>query len=106
MARFSKNAATVAVVTDPADYAFLLAERVDNGEGSTRRAVVISQVKAFAHTRSYDSTIIEWASAAMDEARKHGEKSDFATIPRTWDKAAVLRYGENSHKMHLSMLIH
>ncbi|KWZ73485.1 bifunctional phosphoribosylaminoimidazolecarboxamide formyltransferase/IMP cyclohydrolase [Alloscardovia omnicolens] len=93
----AKNAATVAVITDPADYA-LLAERVDNGEGFTLEERRYLAAKAFAHTAAYDSTIIEWASKQWTKPESMGEKSDFATYSRTWDKAAVLRYGENSHQ--------
>ena len=76
----AKNAATVAVITDPADYA-LLAERVDNGEGFTLEERRYLAAKAFAHTAAYDSTA-------------HGIRMLYCVMARTLTK------------MHLSMLIH
>ncbi|MBT1178814.1 bifunctional phosphoribosylaminoimidazolecarboxamide formyltransferase/IMP cyclohydrolase [Bifidobacterium vespertilionis] len=109
----AKNSATVAIVTDPADYA-LVASRVANGTGFTLEERRWLAAKAFAHTASYDATINEWTSkhwpkpATIEAAPAAEGETDAAveaveakfpkTFTRTWDKAHVLRYGENSHQ--------
>lgn len=106
----AKNSATVAIITDNNDYA-LAAERVGNGEGFTLAERRYLAAKAFAHTAAYDATIIEWARTAWpkpdtlkdeptDEAAAAEKDAELfpPTYTRTWDKATVLRYGENSHQ--------
>ena len=88
----AKNHAHVAIVTDPADYAELLAE-LDANAGQTslqlRRRLA---AKAFALTAAYDSTISQWFAFA-----DQGER-----WPATWTRASTLkmplRYGENPHQ--------
>ncbi|MFR0557454.1 bifunctional phosphoribosylaminoimidazolecarboxamide formyltransferase/inosine monophosphate cyclohydrolase [Pseudoscardovia radai] len=106
----AKNSATVAVITDKNDYA-LAAERVENGEGFTLAERRYLAAKAFAHTASYDATIIEWARTAwpkpdtlkdLQTEESAAAEKDAELFPqtytRTWDKSTVLRYGENSHQ--------
>ncbi|OZG69156.1 bifunctional phosphoribosylaminoimidazolecarboxamide formyltransferase/IMP cyclohydrolase [Bifidobacterium eulemuris] len=100
----AKNHATVAIVTDPQDYA-LVASRVADGTGFSLDERRWLAAKAFAHTAAYDATINEWtakqwpkpATVAADD-----EQTDTAKFPaqftRTWDRANTLRYGENSHQ--------
>ncbi|OZG59974.1 bifunctional phosphoribosylaminoimidazolecarboxamide formyltransferase/inosine monophosphate cyclohydrolase [Bifidobacterium lemurum] len=100
----AKNHATVAIVTDPQDYA-LVASRVADGTGFSLDERRWLAAKAFAHTAAYDATINEWtakqwpkpATVAADD-----EQADTAKFPaqftRTWDRANTLRYGENSHQ--------
>jgi phosphoribosylaminoimidazolecarboxamide formyltransferase/IMP cyclohydrolase len=88
----AKNHAHVAIVTDPADYAALLAE-LDSHGGSTsfefRKSLA---AKAYALTAAYDSTIAQWFAFA-----DQGER-----FPATWTLASKvkmpLRYGENPHQ--------
>lgn len=88
----AKNHAHVAIVTDPADYAELLAE-LDANNGSTslafRRKLA---AKAYALTAAYDSTISQWFAFADQQQR----------WPETWTLASrlkmPLRYGENPHQ--------
>jgi phosphoribosylaminoimidazolecarboxamide formyltransferase/IMP cyclohydrolase len=88
----AKNHAHVAIVTDPADYAALLAE-LDANKGSTslklRKRLA---AKAYALTAAYDSTISQWFAFA-----DQGER-----WPETWTIASKLkmplRYGENPHQ--------
>ena len=88
----AKNHAHVAIVTDPADYAALLAE-LDANDGSTsldlRKRLA---AKAYALTAAYDSTISQWFAFA-----DQGER-----WPETWTIASrlkmPLRYGENPHQ--------
>lgn len=93
----AKNHATVAVVTDPADYA-LVAERVENGKGFTLDERRWLAAKAFAHTASYDAIINEWTSAHWPKPDTIASEGSAAPFTRTWDKASDLRYGENSHQ--------
>src|SRR6478735_5089855 len=88
----AKNHAHVAIVTDPADYAALLAE-LDANNGSTtmvsRRKLA---AKAYALTAEYDSTISQWFAFA-----DQGER-----WPASWTLSSrlkmPLRYGENPHQ--------
>ena len=96
----AKNHATVAVVTDPEDYA-LTAQRVANGTGFTLEERRWLAAKAFAHTASYDATINEWTSRHWHkpESLQEASPDEFAsTYTETWDRAATLRYGENPHQ--------
>ncbi|KAB8295444.1 bifunctional phosphoribosylaminoimidazolecarboxamide formyltransferase/IMP cyclohydrolase [Bifidobacterium avesanii] len=101
----AKNSATVAIVTDPADYA-LVAARVADGTGFTLEERRWLAAKAFAHTAAYDATINEWTAKHWPKpatvASGEGETAEDAKFPakftRTWDKAHTLRYGENSHQ--------
>src|SRR5689334_24480957 len=88
----AKNHAHVAIVTDPADYAELLAE-LDANDGATSLALRRRlAAKAFALTAAYDSTISQWFAFA-----DQGER-----WPETWTIASKLkmplRYGENPHQ--------
>ena len=57
----AKNSATVAIITDPADYA-LVAKRIEDGRGFSLEERRWLAAKAFAHTAAYDATINEWTS--------------------------------------------
>ncbi len=104
----AKNSATVAIITDSADYA-LVAGRISNGEGFTLEERRWLAGKAFAHTASYDATINEWAAkhwpkpSTVESTEEENEtpvnETVFpATFTRTWDRSHMLRYGENSHQ--------
>jgi len=87
----AKNHASVAIVTDPADYAALLAELDEKG-GTTLELRKCLAAKAYALTAAYDSTISQWFAFA-----DQGER-----WPETWTRASTLkmplRYGENPHQ--------
>jgi phosphoribosylaminoimidazolecarboxamide formyltransferase/IMP cyclohydrolase len=88
----AKNHAHVAIVTDPADYAELLAELDANGGATSLAFRKRLAAKAFALTAAYDSTISQWFAFA-----DQGER-----FPQTWTRASSLkmplRYGENPHQ--------
>src|SRR5713226_4601511 len=75
----AKNAAYVAVVVDPADYATVLAELQQKREVhvSTRRRL---QARAFAHTAAYDAAIGSWLSEQLALEHKE-EASGFGDSP-------------------------
>src|SRR5438309_3687960 len=88
----AKNHAFVAIVTDPADYAQLLAELDSNGGATTLELRRKLAAKAYALTAEYDSTIAQWFAFA-DEGERW---------PASWTLSSrlkmPLRYGENPHQ--------
>jgi phosphoribosylaminoimidazolecarboxamide formyltransferase/IMP cyclohydrolase len=87
----AKNFAYVVVVSDPADYATILAEMREQGDLSitTRQQLAL---KAFRHTASYDAAISRYLAARFEEATFPG------TLHLNLTKLADLRYGENPHQ--------
>ncbi len=90
----AKNHPSVAVVTDPATYADVLAAVRAGGFTFEQRKRLAAQ--AFVHTATYDTQVASWMGNA------YADTSDGTGFPAwlgaTWDKAAVLRYGENPHQ--------
>ncbi|WP_298446567.1 bifunctional phosphoribosylaminoimidazolecarboxamide formyltransferase/IMP cyclohydrolase [Gordonia sp. (in: high G+C Gram-positive bacteria)] len=89
----AKNHPSVAVVVDPADYS-RVAEAVAAGGFSLNDRKALA-AKAFRHTADYDVAVASWMSGVVAPA---GD-SDFPVwAGATWDRSAVLRYGENPHQ--------
>ena len=92
----AKNHGFVTILTDPADYATLIAE-MDANEGATTQAFRTRMAgKAYARTAAYDSAIASWfafSPAASDEPTLFPE-----TLPLAFKRADTLRYGENPHQ--------
>ncbi|MBN8818933.1 MAG: bifunctional phosphoribosylaminoimidazolecarboxamide formyltransferase/IMP cyclohydrolase [Sphingomonas sp.] len=88
----AKNHASVTIVTDPADYARLIAE-MDAKAGATsydfRR---LCAAKAYAATAEYDAMIASWFAFA-DQGQAYPE-----TLAVPLRLASALRYGENPHQ--------
>jgi phosphoribosylaminoimidazolecarboxamide formyltransferase/IMP cyclohydrolase len=100
----AKNYAGVAIVTDPEDYAPLLAEMKANG-GALQLATRFGLAKkAFTHTARYDSMIANWLTGLDDGAEaKPAEAAPLpaifpARLQLAFDRTEILRYGENSHQ--------
>jgi phosphoribosylaminoimidazolecarboxamide formyltransferase / IMP cyclohydrolase len=100
----AKNYAGVAIVTDPEDYAPLLAEMKANA-GALQLATRFGLAKkAFTHTARYDSTIANWLTGLDDgvEAEPEAAAPTPAIFPArlqlAFDRVEALRYGENSHQ--------
>jgi phosphoribosylaminoimidazolecarboxamide formyltransferase/IMP cyclohydrolase len=88
----AKNHAYVTIVTDPADYAGLLAELAETG-GATRLAFRKAMAaKAFSATAAYDAAIAGWF-AGVDQQQKFAPVRAMASRLVT-----TLRYGENPHQ--------
>ncbi|HYK14172.1 MAG TPA: bifunctional phosphoribosylaminoimidazolecarboxamide formyltransferase/IMP cyclohydrolase, partial [Burkholderiales bacterium] len=91
----AKNHAHVAVVTDPADYAAILAEMSAAGGavGETTRFRLAQ--KAFSHTAAYDGAISNYLTALGSDGAR-------AAFPRrlnlNFELTQALRYGENPHQ--------
>lgn len=95
----AKNNASVAVITDPADYA-LAAERVRSGTGFDHAERQALAAKAFAMTASYDAAIAEWTAEHWTGTvgADTGTGSAPSNLTRTWRLSHELRYGENPHQ--------
>ncbi len=87
----AKNHAHVAVLTDPEDYADLLAE-LDTNDGQTRLAFRrrLAQ-RAYARTAAYDAAVSNWMAGAIGEAAPR-HRALAGTLRQS------LRYGENPHQ--------
>jgi phosphoribosylaminoimidazolecarboxamide formyltransferase / IMP cyclohydrolase len=85
----AKNAAWVAVITEPADYPALAAAVREGGASRALRARLAA--KAFARTASYDAAVASWYARQVDEE-----------LPARFVVAGELRermrYGENPHQ--------
>ncbi|HWJ08951.1 MAG TPA: bifunctional phosphoribosylaminoimidazolecarboxamide formyltransferase/IMP cyclohydrolase [Nocardioides sp.] len=90
----AKNHPSVAIVTDGADYARAL--EAAQGEGFTYEERKALAAKAFVHTATYDVQVASWMGSVLTDT---SEGTGFpAWVGGTYDKAAVLRYGENPHQ--------
>ena len=94
----AKNHPSVAVVVDPATYPTVI-EAVTTG-GFTLAQRTRLAAEAFVHTATYDVAVASWmGSVATTTDEVDGEHTGFpAWVGGTWDRAAVLRYGENPHQ--------
>ncbi len=90
----AKNHASVAVVTAPAQYPETLAA-VDAG-GFTLEQRQALAAAAFVHTANYDVAVASWLGNVV--APSDGGTGFPAWIGATWERAEVLRYGENPHQ--------
>jgi len=90
----AKNHPSVAVVVDPADYAAVI-EAVRSG-GFTLEQRQQLAARAFVHTATYDVAVASWMGNVVTPT---DQGSGFpAWVGATWERAAVLRYGENPHQ--------
>jgi phosphoribosylaminoimidazolecarboxamide formyltransferase/IMP cyclohydrolase len=92
----AKNHASVSVIVDPTSYdAVLTAVRAGGFTLEERRRLA---ARAFAHTASYDVAVASWFAGAYapDETATGSQWPDF--LGSTWERSAVLRYGENPHQ--------
>ncbi len=90
----AKNCASVAVVVSPQRYADVMAAVEAGGTTIEQRRSLAAE--AFAHTATYDIAVASWVGNVLT-ATDSG--SGFpAWAGATWDRAQVLRYGENPHQ--------
>ncbi len=90
----AKNHASVAVVVSPERYPDVVeAVRAGGFTLAQRQALAAA---AFVHTATYDVHVASWMGNVVAPS---DEGTGFpAWIGGTWDRAAVLRYGENPHQ--------
>ena len=84
----------VGVITDPADYAPVLAELQADGALSYRTRFDLAR-KAFTHTARYDGAIANYLTS-LDADNKRGNFP--GRLQLAFDKVEDLRYGENPHQ--------
>ena len=90
----AKNHASVAIVTSPAAYAHVVEALGAGGFTLDERRRLAAE--AFVHTASYDNAVANWMGTVV------ADTTDGTGFPAwtgaTFDRAAVLRYGENPHQ--------
>ncbi|NDL58468.1 bifunctional phosphoribosylaminoimidazolecarboxamide formyltransferase/IMP cyclohydrolase [Phytoactinopolyspora mesophila] len=90
----AKNHASVAVVVDPSRYGEVL-EAIRTG-GFTLAERQRLAADAFVHTATYDVAVASWMGNVLTDSS--GGSGFPAWVGGTWERAAVLRYGENPHQ--------
>ncbi|NNM69823.1 MAG: bifunctional phosphoribosylaminoimidazolecarboxamide formyltransferase/IMP cyclohydrolase [Gallionella sp.] len=91
----AKNHGHVAIVTDPIDYADVLAEMQTNGCAVSAATRFELMKKAFSHTAAYDASISNYLTTINSD----GARSEFpAQINFNFAKVQDMRYGENPHQ--------
>ncbi|GAB6938155.1 bifunctional phosphoribosylaminoimidazolecarboxamide formyltransferase/IMP cyclohydrolase [Isoptericola variabilis] len=92
----AKNHPSVAVVVDPARYDDVVAAVRGGGFTFAQRKRLAAA--AFAHTAQYDVAVASWFASvyAPDETAVESRMPDVAGA--AFERAAVLRYGENPHQ--------
>ncbi|MDX6357711.1 MAG: phosphoribosylaminoimidazolecarboxamide formyltransferase / cyclohydrolase [Nocardioidaceae bacterium] len=90
----AKNHPSVAIVTSPTAYDDVLAAVAGGGFTLEQRKRLAAE--AFAHTAAYDVQVASWMGSVL------ADTSDGTGFPAftgaTWQRKAVLRYGENPHQ--------
>ncbi|HET7529538.1 MAG TPA: bifunctional phosphoribosylaminoimidazolecarboxamide formyltransferase/IMP cyclohydrolase [Mycobacteriales bacterium] len=90
----AKNHPSVAVVVDSASYDNVRAAIRDGGFTLEQRQALAA--KAFQHTASYDIAVASWMSSVLAPDQ---EGSGFPSwVGASYERADVLRYGENPHQ--------
>jgi len=92
----AKNHGSVAVVTDPSRYADVLAALADGGFTLDQRRALAAE--AFAHTAAYDVAVASWFASAYAPDETAREAGWPRVAGALWQRADVLRYGENPHQ--------
>jgi phosphoribosylaminoimidazolecarboxamide formyltransferase/IMP cyclohydrolase len=96
----AKNHESVAVVTDPTRYPWVLEQAAQGGVALADRRALAAE--AYRHTASYDVAVASWMGNVL--APDPATTTDGATVPfpgwvgTTARRRAVLRYGENPHQ--------
>ncbi len=94
----AKNFQSVAVVTDPTDYALILKNFEKNSALTVDFRFFLAQ-KAFTHTAKYDSAISNWLTSLENKVGDPIEKNDFPKeLSLCFSRSDILRYGENPHQ--------
>jgi phosphoribosylaminoimidazolecarboxamide formyltransferase/IMP cyclohydrolase len=94
----AKNHPSIAVVVNPARYAEVLAAvRAGGFDLPARQRLAL---EAFRHTAAYDIAVASWlGNVVSPDDQVDGQASGFpGWIAASYERAAVLRYGENPHQ--------
>lgn len=90
----AKNHPSVTVVVDPSDYEAVADAAASGGFTLARRQEFAA--KAFRHTADYDVAVASWMSSTVAPSSDGSQFPEWAGA--TWNRSAVLRYGENPHQ--------
>jgi phosphoribosylaminoimidazolecarboxamide formyltransferase / IMP cyclohydrolase len=90
----AKNHPSVAVVVDPAAYPAVIEAVAAGGFTLEQRQHLAAQ--AFQHTASYDVAVASWMSNVLAPSEDGSGFPEWTGA--TWERSAVLRYGENPHQ--------
>ena len=90
----AKNHPSVAIVTSPARYSDVLAALQSGGFSYAQRKELAAE--AFVHTATYDVNVASWMGSVLTDTS--GGAGFPAWVGGTWERANVLRYGENPHQ--------
>ncbi|GAB3992230.1 bifunctional phosphoribosylaminoimidazolecarboxamide formyltransferase/IMP cyclohydrolase [Nocardioides marmoraquaticus] len=90
----AKNHPSVAIVTSPERYADVLEAVAAGGFTLEQRKALAAE--AFVHTATYDVAVASWMGNVLTDSS--GGAGFPAWVGATWERAAVLRYGENPHQ--------
>ncbi|MBN2058672.1 MAG: bifunctional phosphoribosylaminoimidazolecarboxamide formyltransferase/IMP cyclohydrolase [Candidatus Saganbacteria bacterium] len=88
----AKNHKSVAIVVDPDDYPKILEELKSEGKLLTETKEKLA-LKAFKHTRYYDSIIVQYLGSKYEGQREFPHNTEIFL-----EKIQDLRYGENPHQ--------
>jgi phosphoribosylaminoimidazolecarboxamide formyltransferase/IMP cyclohydrolase len=91
----AKNHGSVAVITDPARYADVLAALPGGFTLDQRRALA---AEAYAHTAAYDVAVASWFASVYAPDETAIQAGWPKVTGALWQRADVLRYGENPHQ--------
>jgi phosphoribosylaminoimidazolecarboxamide formyltransferase/IMP cyclohydrolase len=89
----AKNHPSVAVVVDPARYGDVLTAVSAGGFTLAERQALAAD--AFRHTATYDIAVASWMGSVL---APETETVFPAWVAGSWERADVLRYGENPHQ--------
>jgi phosphoribosylaminoimidazolecarboxamide formyltransferase/IMP cyclohydrolase len=90
----AKNHASVAVVVSPDRYGDVLTSVAQGGFALGQRQRLAAE--AFVHTATYDVAVASWMGNVVSDT---SEGTGFpGWVGATWQRDAVLRYGENPHQ--------
>ena len=96
----AKNHPSVAVVVDPNRYEDVVAAA--GAGGFTRAQRTELAVDAFRHTAAYDVAVATWMGEQVAEGAEGAEGAEAVHFPEwigaSYERANVLRYGENPHQ--------
>jgi phosphoribosylaminoimidazolecarboxamide formyltransferase/IMP cyclohydrolase len=92
----AKNHASVTVITDPARYADVLAAVAAGGFTADQRRALAAE--AYARTAAYDIAVASWFASAYAPDETARDSGWPAVAGALWQRADVLRYGENPHQ--------
>jgi phosphoribosylaminoimidazolecarboxamide formyltransferase/IMP cyclohydrolase len=92
----AKNHGSVAVIIDPSRYADVLAALAAGGFTLDQRRGLAAE--AFARTAAYDIAVASWFASAYAADQIARDSGWPAVVGALWQRADVLRYGENPHQ--------